>query len=378
MSQVLKVLLAAVYLSLPINFAAANENYSFTANDSDFVIPVAKNEIKIMSYNVENMFDASHDAGKKDYEFLPLSSPEKNKCEKSGPFAKDCRTLDWTDAKVEMKIQQIKESVSTQGVLPDVLTLVEVENENVVSQIADALGFDGYYMTDSPDARGIDCAVLYRTDKLTPVKFVEQEVADAVSPTRNLSAAVFKLNSSLGGGVLAVLPNHWPSQGNVTKARTIVAQALRALVDDLRKTYAKESDFNFVISGDFNTISSDVPNPIDTILLDSSWSAHLSNVRDYAIKMNNPMIDKMPPGTYYYSGDSNWNELDHFFVSAGLTNNSGLEVDPMSFRINSPESLLKTLKNGVKVPFRYNHFANNPANLGFSDHLALVMKLVYK
>jgi hypothetical protein len=38
------------------------ENNLNKATDAEYIVPVAANEIKIMNYNVENLFDADHDA----------------------------------------------------------------------------------------------------------------------------------------------------------------------------------------------------------------------------------------------------------------------------------------------------------------------------
>jgi Endonuclease/Exonuclease/phosphatase family len=372
MSKALNLIVLICYLILPIEASAKG-----SASDSDYVLPVANNELKVMSYNVQNLFDTSHDSGKEDYEFLPADHPEKSGCDdQPAKRAKACRELDWTEQKLSMKYNQIKKVLESQGDMPDVLVLVEVENPSVVGTLASILGYDGFRMTESPDQRGIDCAILYLKNKLTPIEYYQQPVTDALYPTRNLSVMTFRLSSSLGGGVFAVLPNHWPSQGNPTKARLVVAAAERALVDDLRRKYSNQ-ELNYIITGDFNTIDSDSPHPIDTILLDKSWGAALVDVRAYSKKKRNPMIAKMPQATYYYGVENNWNEFDRFFVNPELTDGEGLDVDAMSYRIHAPGFLSKENADGEKIPFRYNHNSASSRYIGYSDHFGIVVKLKY-
>ncbi|MCB0350477.1 MAG: hypothetical protein KDD38_04800 [Bdellovibrionales bacterium] len=366
MSRVLNALVLIVYFILPLPASAGKI-------DKDYVIPVSSKELKIMSYNVQNLFDATHDSGKNDYEFLPSKSPQKKNCPTKGRGSKACTGLDWTKEKVDLKIQQIVKAVAAQGSLPEILVLTEVENKGVVKQLSDALGYDDFVMTTSPDARGIDCAVLYKEDKLKPLDFFELTVADALYPTRNLSVMLFELDDNLGGGVFGVFPNHWPSQGNPTKARSVVANTLREFIDDVRSDYKKET-FHYVVTGDFNTTEKDSPHPIDTVLLDPKWDASLINVRALAIKEKSPMISKMPPATYYYEPENAWNEFDRFFINPELNDRRGLEIDSHSYRIHAPDLVTKTSKNGNAVPFRYNHHSTSKNTLGYSDHFAVVVK----
>lgn len=354
------------------------------ALDSDYVITTGANEIKIMSYNAENLFDAEHDAGKHDWEFLPKSSPEKKNCPQTGHFTSaasnekppaynPCLTTDWTDAKVEMKLAQIKKVVDAAGSLPDILTLCEVENQKVITRLAKELGYDGFYMTTSPDVRGIDLAILYKTAKLQPLGFKEKEIDHAFSLTRNLSVGHFRIKGSVGAdGILAIYPNHWPSQMNPTKARLIVAEQQKAFVEENKDLYRGEN-YYIVLTGDFNTTLEDSPNPLADVLMTSP--ENLLDSRLLSNASRNPAKSRMPQGTYYYGAKKQWNELDHIYVGSNLNDKQGLEIDPTSFRVHAPSFITKKNDAGDDVPFRYNHNTMNPAFLGYSDHFALTVKL---
>lgn len=378
--------------------------------DEELIIPVAENEIKIMAYNLHNLFDAEHDEGKRDFEFLPITHPMKARCFDDysrsfslsslapeflsfsdnavrlfydgdrltpNPRMNFCAETNWTDEKIEIKIRQKVRVIDAQGDLPDILVLSEVENEGVVGRLARALGYPEFYMTESPDRRGIELAVLYRTEKLTPIEFRERELKKALYPTRNISVAHFRLSPELGGGVLAVFPNHWPSQGNPVEARLIAARAVRRLVNDSRRRYQDEPNYHIVVTGDFNTIDSDSPHPIETVLLDPRWRYSLLDVRRLAEITKSPVRNRLSPGTFYYATNNQWNELDKIFVDESLFNGEGLVVDPHSYRIHTPSFATREHNRGGIIPYRYNHRADNPNWVGYSDHFAVLVKLSY-
>jgi len=351
-------------------------------DDAEYIVPVAANEIKIMSYNVHNLFDAEHDNEKNDYEFLPKDHPQKQKCyeDKNKSRADRCARLDWTTAKVSLKIAQVKQVVNAQGVLPDILVLSEVENKTVVADLAAELGFDAFAMTNSPDKRGIDVAVVFRKEKMTAVKFEERKLTGTNYPTRNLSVMIFQLSPALGGGLLAVFGNHWPSQSPSNgDGRIIAATQLREYVDDIRARYSgKGKELSIILTGDFNVIEGESPHPLNDYILDKNWNVGMKDIRTLAKNARHPLLSKMPRATYYYGVENAWNELDRFFVDSTLTDKRGLDVDPLSYRIHAPSFATKKNKAGELIPFRYNHFSNHPDYVGYSDHFGIVMKLRYR
>lgn len=354
------------------------------ALDSDYVITTGANEIKIMSYNAENLFDAVHDAGKQDFEYLPKAHPQKKNCRPRGglktfassekpPARNPCVDTDWTDAKVVMKLAQLRKVLDAAGTRPDILTLCEVENKRVVTRLAKELGYDGFYMTTSPDVRGIDSAILYRTAKLQPLSFKEKEIVRPFSLTRNISVGHFRIKGTVGAsGILAIYPNHWPSQANPTKSRLIVAEQLKTFVEDNKSNY-RGQNYYVVLTGDYNTIAADSPSPLDDVLMTSP--ENLLDAKQLSNASRNPAKNRMPQGTYYYGVKRQWNELDHIYVGSNLFDKQGLEIDPTTFRIHAPSFITKKNDANEDVPYRYNHHTTNPEFLGYSDHFALTVNL---
>lgn len=169
-----------------------------------FVLPgrgdVCTGTVRVMFYNVENLFDCQHDTLKNDYEFLP-DAPK-----------------GWTQARYHDKLARIAKVIIATGEenVPDLVGLCEVENDHCLKDLTEnsplrEAGYR-YVMTDSPDERGIDVALLYQrgTFKLVgkncisvPYKEIERR------PTRDILHVTGQVAS---GDTLDVFVCHMPSR----------------------------------------------------------------------------------------------------------------------------------------------------------------------
>ena len=376
--------LLGIYILL-IAFAAK-------ADDRFYRVNTRSNEIKIMGYNLQNLFDSQHDEGKNDYEFLPKSSKWKKYCDPKirpitnvfmslslmGGWEQACLDTNWSAKKVKQKIKRVKDALDLQGSYPDILALSEVENPNVVGKLAKALGYSDFYMTDSPDKRGIDLAVLFMEDKLTAIDYIEVEVEDSMYPTRNASAVHFRLADNLGGGVLGVYPVHWPSLRGPASARISAAKTVRKLVNAEKRKYNDEQ-YQAIILGDFNvSLERDKTDIIKDVLLDRGWSNQFFRVRKLAERAKHPHLDKMPQATYYYGAKDQWNYFDQILVTKSLKDGKGFDVEATSYRIHAPRKISQENDHGERIPFRYNHQTDEVRWVGYSDHYAVHVKLRYR
>lgn len=352
--------------------------------NSDYILETDNDEIKVMSYNVENLFDTIHDEGRDDYEFLPLSSPEKEKCDfKTGYYKQSCKNTDWTEDRLELKLDQIKHVVEAQGELPDIMGVLEVENVNVVSKLADRLGYPKFLVTSGEDKR-IEVGLLYREDKVKLKEMKEVKISFpselGIKTTRNILLANF-VSLKNKNEIIGVYVNHWPSQASPSAARVTAAKFIKKSIDQFAKKYDSDS-YHVIAMGDFNTIEQDKPMPFD-VIMDQKWENKLEDLetvyRTSAYKNDpNDMIKKLPPSSYWYSGDKTWNHLDHMFVSANLLDGQGVEVEAEQFRIVAADFMLKPVQIGsceFSAPKRYFHNATTPQAAGYSDHLPLVVKV---
>lgn len=103
-------------------------------------------------YNLENLFDTTHDEGKNDYEYLPDGA---NK---------------WTETKYQAKLKNMSEILSLLAtdrlpMGPAIIGVSEIENRRVLEDLLKqpALAERGYEIIhyDGEDKRGVECAFLY-------------------------------------------------------------------------------------------------------------------------------------------------------------------------------------------------------------------------
>ena len=109
---------------------------------------------RIVFYNVENLFDTFDDPLTRDDEFTPQGAKH------------------WTRERYMTKLRKLSEALDSigGGKLPLVVGLAEVENRKVLEDLTEktvlADGQYGIVHCDSPDARGIDVALLYRKNEM--------------------------------------------------------------------------------------------------------------------------------------------------------------------------------------------------------------------
>ena len=292
--------------------------------------------LTLVELNCENLFDTRHDVGKEDSEFLPEGSRH------------------WTSTKYWGKVNRIgQEILSCSDELPDLVALIEVENDSVLRDLTRRsllrnAGYQ-YLMTESPDLRGVDVALLYQPASFRPLcyDYIEVPPLPDMRPTRDI---LYVQGCSSSGDTLHVFVVHSPSRyggERVTRPnrRQVIVQMQKAL--SVIAPYAK-----IIITGDFNDYAE---SPALMMLYDSG----LQNITRTAIGKHGAK------GTYRYQGE--WHSLDHVLVSLSLYN----KVD--SVWINDAPFLMEDEpKYGGKRPFRT--FQGYSYQRGYSDHLPLVVR----
>jgi len=199
-----------------------------------FSLSAKEQFLEIISYNVQNLLDAKHDDGNEDYEFLPIGHPlKKSGCKKQSKTKRvKCKKLDWTEESVNLKISQIKKAIAK----PDILAVLEIENNIVAKKLATELGLLNYVISEGQDFRGIKTALFYRDGKILRKREI---------PIKNSRSILEVKIDFLQEGPLTFFVNHWPSQSHSSTARESVAKLLLKRVDELPKE-------KIVILGDFN------------------------------------------------------------------------------------------------------------------------------
>lgn len=193
------------------------------------VASAQRDSLVVMFWNVENFFDWRSGNGPQGWS--------------ATRFYRKCNAVAKTIFKVADEV----------GRLPDAVGFAEVENGYVMKELVLAtnlrkLGYKVIHF-DSPDHRGIDCALLYRRSTLSLLAAEPKHLLDssgAVMATRDILTAQFV---TAGGDSLAVLVNHHPSQiGGKDAGRRTAISRLAALTDSLVQSGCRR----VLAIGDFN------------------------------------------------------------------------------------------------------------------------------
>tara|TARA_B100001758_G_C18409374_1_gene614498 strand:- start:726 stop:1727 length:1002 start_codon:yes stop_codon:yes gene_type:complete len=302
---------------------------------------VLNEEFFVMFYNVENLFDTIDSPITNDSEFLPKSKKK------------------WNTYRYNYKLRQLERvfaSISkneNKGNMPDIIGLCEVENRLVVEDLLNTSIFNNQDYSiihqDSPDGRGIDCALLFNNKfKLIEKDFIVIENPSISRPTRDI--VYVKLN--LYDKIINVFVNHWPSrwggQAKSNHKRVFAAQVLK----DYINLHTSENEYTIIL-GDFN----DYP----------------SNESISELLLNNQFINLMSSalvsgkGSYNYKG--NWNWIDQIIISKNF---KAQNIKLLSAGAFKKDFMLYTNKRGEVYPSR--SFGGNTWYGGFSDHLPIYFK----
>ena len=245
------------------------------------------------------------------------------------------RPQGWNRKRFEEKCNGIAKTIfdiaDSFGSLPDVIGLAEIENRYVLSSLLSRtlLRKAGYSILhfESPDHRGIDCALLYRKSRLALLNCEPKHLYSSDSSivrTRDILLARF--------GNFSVLVNHHPSKLGSGKdnLRSIAFKRMESIADSL----LRQGSGGVLCIGDFN---------------DELWKDK-EELPDYhgTIKFN-----------------SNWEKIDGYFCFGQM------EVRENVF--DAGYLMEKDKKWGGLKPRRT--FVGPRYNAGISDHLPIVLKV---
>lgn len=240
--------------------------------------------------------------------------------------------------------------------LPDFVALCEVENDSVLFDLTkrSALRTAGYeyVMTNSPDERGIDVALMYQPFSFALIHSWSIRIKRLPNsrPTRDILYASGRIMSD---DTLHIFVVHAPSRrGGELESRPYrmqVASQLAAAVDSI---YAINDSAKIVVAGDFNDYH-------DSPALEYLYQHHLINVSSKAKGSNGAKA------TYRWHGE--WRSLDQILFSKSLTSYfKSCCIGDLPFLLEDDE------KYGGKKPYRT---YLGPRYLGgYSDHLPLVAR----
>ncbi|MCR4583431.1 MAG: endonuclease/exonuclease/phosphatase family protein [Prevotella sp.] len=304
----------------------------------------AAQPLTFVEFNCENLFDTRHDSLKHDEEYLPEA------------------TRHWTGRRYWRKQNHLAQAILSCGddVIPSLVALCEVENDSVLRDLTSrsllrAAGYR-YFVTDSPDQRGIDVALLYNPLAFMPLchHALRVPLVEGMRPTRDILYVSGRIAS---GDTLHVFVVHAPSRfGGERHSRPFRQQVAGRLCQALDSLHRVVSQPHIIVAGDFN-------DPAGAPALQQLARHGLTNLSAAA---HGPRGVR---GTYRFQG--RWESIDHLFGSPAVSR----RVDTVF--IHAPAFLLEeeTRFGGFRPRRTYHGFRYQP---GYSDHLPLVLRLTLK
>lgn len=334
-------------------------------------------------YNLENLFDTLHDAGKNDYEYLPTG------------------TMKWGKMKYEAELHNMSRVLSElcTDKLPGgaaVIGVSEIENSNVLDDLLKqpSLAKRGYKYVDVPsyDRRGVECAFFYNPrlfqmeryfcvqynygpsgkvdDPMLGFTIDDKGKVQAIDhlqgDTTYITRGFLVMEGRLAGEKMFFIVNHWPSRAAGDEVRQRAGWQVRQLKDALMKS---EPGSKVVIMGDMND---DPGNKSMTEQLGcKSEPKQVKGDGD----MYNPWYNtlyKVGQGTLLYNGK--WNLFDQIVVSGNLIGNDRSTLKYYQHAIYMRDYLFQQEGRYKGSPLR-THAGGVWLN-GYSDHLPTQIYLV--
>lgn len=315
-------------------------------------------------YNCENFYDTIDDPRVDDAEYLPGSQ------------------LHYDAGVYQDKVGRLTEVLSQIGtdVTPDGLSLFgvsEIENETVLKDLIGQPAFKkrNYKIVhyDSPDARGVDVAMIYNPKYFRvlysaplPVDLIEE---GKPHPTRD----VLWVNGIYDGDTINVFVNHWPSRRGGEEAsapyRAQAASVSKHIIDSLM---AINPETKVILMGDLND---DPTSPSVTKVLGATGDKN----KVKAGGLYNPWVRYTKDGIGTLAYDDMWNLFDQIIISHGWLDQSQHGYFYNKALIFRKDFMIQQAGKYKGYPLRT--YDGNTYQHGYSDHLPtyiLLMKEVVK
>jgi predicted extracellular nuclease len=309
-----------------------------------------RGDLRITSFNVENLFDL-------------IDNPDKDD-EGSTP----------TPEELETKLSKLALAIEQELELPAILVVQEVENTEILQELGNrvntATGTDYQAVSfETSDARGIEVGFLWDDDRVALVDAFQLTdeivlgVSDAfgeasTSPGREPLVGMFRLPDDDGeederrsgddeNEVITIVGNHFKSKGGddplyginqppiriTEEQRKLQAQVVRDYVDLL---FDVNREAKVIVTGDLNDFQFGEPgegleHPLAIL------EGMTGEVPRYGVLTN--LIDwEMPAETFTFVFDGNSQVLDHMLVSRELLEDVAA-VDILHFNASFPAGL---------------------------------------
>ena len=203
-------------------------------------------DFRVMSFNLEILFDTKDDPLTADNDFLPSGNRH------------------WTHGRFYHKLQQLAKVITAAGEwsTPALIGLCEVENDSVLVRLLNFTPLRRqhyrYCMTHGQDTRGINVALLYQRDKFRYQGHTEHPVRFTRIQHKHTRNILHVWGVVFTGERIDVFVCHFPSRYGGEKEsepdRLDAARTLRTLCDSIHSLRPAP---HILIMGDFNDTPDD-------------------------------------------------------------------------------------------------------------------------
>jgi endonuclease/exonuclease/phosphatase family metal-dependent hydrolase len=288
----------------------------------------AQDSLTIISYNVENLFDYTHDSLKNDSSFLPNGMHH------------------WNYYRYQTKLDHIAQVITNISgwESAELVGLCEVENAHCLRDLCYRLKrfHYNYIHYESADERGIDVALLYDSTKVNVLNSKPIHVNLNGDNTRDILYVSAQIEQQ---DTMHLLVCHLPSQlGGKLQTdwkRKITKATIQQQIDSILYVSPKAL---IVVMGDMNAEPKDDLHRMKNML----WG--------------NQVIGE---GTHKYQGI--WSYLDQFYISESLINKANVQVFFAEWLLEEDTKYLGYQPKRCYSGYRYKG--------GYSDHLPILLRL---
>ena len=370
-----------ILFTLALAFAALTTLTSFTTGQHQQ--PKRYALYGVAFYNLENLFDTLHDAGKNDYEYLP-----------SG-------TNKWGKMKYEAKLHNMARVLSElctdklpQG--PAVIGVSELENHLALEDLLNQPSLAGrglkYVDVAGPDRRGVECAFIYNPRFFQMERYMHvpyyyapsgsvddplvgfytdeqgevQAYTDLKGDTTHITRGFLVMQGLLAGERMFFIVNHWPSRAAGSETRERAGYQVRMLKDALM---ASHPEAKVMIMGDMND------DPADKSMTTALGCKPQADKVKKATDLFNPWHEtlyKRGQGTLLYQGK--WNLFDQIVFSGNL-----LGTDRTSLKFYKHEIFMRDYLFQQEGKYKGSPLRTHAGGVwlnGYSDHLPTYVYLI--
>ncbi len=318
--------------------------------------------LKIMTYNVENLFDDIYDGTEySDY------NPDRGK---------------WTYHDFHAKLKNISRVIKTScknG--PDIIALQEIENLNTLKTLLHeylcGMGY-GYYVIPQAPGSAVNTAIISRC----PLRKTRVHAVTSPHPLRYILETEIEYNSRR----IRIFNNHWKSKyGGAENTEILRLESASLVLKRLNTLLNEDPDMDILILGDFNENVNEYflqHGKYQTAFIQSNDIYPETYLRKSFLI---PGIDEPPDGSgktilftiweylenqgekgsYVFRGK--WETIDNIFFSKGLLDKSGVffkkvELVKREFMLDRRGNPMGWMKN---------------IRMGYSDHLPLLIEISF-